>query len=85
MTMATGAIVPGAIEACRAEYWVGEKLFHGGLRRKPHPSREGRGQDGTLQFRRPGIPPHKSGEQEPTGLIDTESSVRGRPAHTSPD
>ena len=56
MNMATGAIVPGAIETCWAEYWVVEKLFHGGLRRKPDPSREGRGQDGALQFRRPGMP-----------------------------
>src|ERR1700757_5309610 len=26
---------PGAIEACWAEYWVGEKLFHGGWAENP--------------------------------------------------
>jgi len=56
-----------------------------GLRRKPHPGREGRGQDVALQFRRPECSPHKSGEHEPTGVTDTESSGRGCSAHTSPD
>jgi len=69
---------PGAIEACWAEYWVGEKLFYGGTPPKTPPSAKDADRMGHSSSGGQECPPHKSGEQEPTGVTDTESSGRGR-------